>query len=51
MPSRESENLKIQCRAVWEDEEFVSPHNLGTGRMLVGDLEAQGDRRNPQANW
>ena len=33
--------------AEWEDVEFTSPHNLGACRMLVGDLDAQGDGRNP----
>ena len=35
---------------VWEDTEFTSPHNWGTCRMLVGDLDTQGDGRNPQVN-
>ena len=32
----------------WEDAEVMSPHNYGTYQMLVGDLNTQGDRRNPQ---
>ena len=37
--------------AVWDDVEFASPHNQGTCQTLVGDLDAQGDGRKPQANW
>ena len=34
----------------WEDAEFVSPYNSGACQMLVGDLDAQGDGKNPQVN-
>ena len=37
--------------AVWEDVEFASPHDYGACQTLVGDLDTQGDGRNPQANW
>ena len=35
--------------AAGEDMEFTSPHNQGTCQTLVGDLDTQGDRRNPRA--
>ena len=36
--------------AVWEDAELASPHNQGVCQPLVGDSDAQGDRKNPRVN-
>ena len=31
----------------WEDAELLFLYNYGTCQILMGDLDAQGDRRNP----